>query len=117
MNVDICECLGGAGLPGEKNSWDLGEGAGFYLNATVEPWNKHYHMYDYVTQELPALVEANLPITSEKAISGHSMGGHGALIIYLKNPGKYKVSYRTLGTCTRYNDSDQLDLMIWHSPL
>jgi len=70
--------------------YDLGQGAGFYVNAIESPWNEHYHMYDYVTQELPALIEAELPILPNvKSISGHSMGGHGALICALKNPQEY----------------------------
>lgn len=71
--------------------YDLGQGAGFYVNATREPWARHYQMYDYITRELPALVEAELPlIPGLKSISGHSMGGHGALICALKNPGAYR---------------------------
>ena len=70
-------------------AYDMGKWAGFYVNATQAPWNEHYQMYDYVTQELPALIEANLPVTREKAISGHSMGGHGALVIGLRNPQQY----------------------------
>jgi S-formylglutathione hydrolase len=71
--------------------YDLGLGAGFYLNATEAPWNKHYKMYDYVTQELPALINDNFPVdSSRQSIFGHSMGGHGALSIALKNPDKYK---------------------------
>lgn len=71
--------------------YDLGQGAGFYVNATQSPWSKHYHMYDYVTLELPELVEKNFPvIPGLRSISGHSMGGHGALICSLKNPGVYR---------------------------
>ncbi|GAB1256900.1 S-formylglutathione hydrolase [Aurantivibrio plasticivorans] len=70
--------------------YDLGQGAGFYLNATEEPWAKHYVMYDYVVHELPALVEAELPVTTARSISGHSMGGHGALTIALKNADRYR---------------------------
>ncbi len=80
----------GVNLPGEDDSWDFGTGAGFYLNATAEPWSKHYQMYDYVTLELPALIADALPIRSGRAgIFGHSMGGHGALVCGLKNPDKY----------------------------
>ena len=71
-------------------AYDLGQGAGFYVNATREPWAKHYRMYDYVVDELPALVEAKFPATDVRAISGHSMGGHGALVIALRNPGRYR---------------------------
>lgn len=81
----------GHDVPDEKGRYDLGKGAGFYVNATRSPWDKHYHMYDYVTRELPVLAEANLPlIPGRKSISGHSMGGHGALICALKNPGAYQ---------------------------
>jgi S-formylglutathione hydrolase len=73
----------------DADSYDLGKGAGFYLNATVAPWSRHYRMYDYVAKELPALIESQFPVTDARAISGHSMGGHGALIIALKNPGRY----------------------------
>lgn len=69
--------------------YDLGQGAGFYLNATAEPWSNHYHMYDYVTQELPAIIEHNFPVSTVKSIAGHSMGGHGALTIGFKNPTQY----------------------------
>ena len=74
-----------------EQAYDFGLGAGFYLNATEAPWSKHYRMYDYVTQELPALVNASFPVdSSRQSIFGHSMGGHGALSIALKNPEKYK---------------------------
>lgn len=71
-------------------AYDLGQGAGFYVNATQEPWAKHYRMYDYVLSELPQLVEQHFPATDARAISGHSMGGHGALVLALKNPGVYR---------------------------
>jgi S-formylglutathione hydrolase len=81
----------GAGIDGEDDSYDFGSGAGFYLNATQEPWSRHYRMYDYIVGELPALINANFPTdASRQSISGHSMGGHGALTIALKNPGKYR---------------------------
>lgn len=70
-------------------AWDFGLGAGFYVNATQQPWAKHYRMYDHVVEELPALIEANFPVSDKRAISGHSMGGHGALVCALKNPGRY----------------------------
>ena len=74
-----------------EGAWDFGLGAGFYVNATEQPWARHYHMYDYVVTELPSLVAAELPLeASRMAISGHSMGGHGALTIALKNPGRFK---------------------------
>lgn len=80
----------GDGVPDAPERYDLGQGAGFYVNATQAPWATHYHMYDYITRELPALVEAHFPaIPGKRAISGHSMGGHGALICALKNPGLY----------------------------
>jgi S-formylglutathione hydrolase len=80
----------GLDLPGEHDSYDFGSGAGFYVNATRQPWAAHYRMYDYVVRELPQLVEGHLPVTEDRSISGHSMGGHGALIAALKNPGLYK---------------------------
>lgn len=81
----------GLGVPGESDSWDFGVGAGFYLNATEEPW-KNWRMYDYVVNELPALIAAQFPKldTSKASIMGHSMGGHGAIVIALKNPTLYK---------------------------
>lgn len=76
----------GEGVADDANAaYDLGLGAGFYVNATQAPWNTHYHMYDYVLNELPTLVEAELPLTDKRAISGHSMGGHGALVLALRN--------------------------------
>lgn len=70
-------------------AYDLGLGAGFYVNATQEPWKNHYQMYDYIVKELPELVEAELPINDKRAIAGHSMGGHGALVIGLRNSDRY----------------------------
>jgi S-formylglutathione hydrolase len=70
-------------------AYDFGLGAGFYLNATKPPFSQHYQMYDYVVNELPALIEAHFPVTEQRSISGHSMGGHGALTIGLKNPHRY----------------------------
>ncbi|WP_323001417.1 S-formylglutathione hydrolase [Denitromonas sp.] len=81
----------GEGVPGDPDGgWDFGLGAGFYVNATEAPWAQHYRMYDYVVDELPALVEANFPASDRRGIIGHSMGGHGALICALKNPGRYQ---------------------------
>ncbi|MGS2718548.1 S-formylglutathione hydrolase [Eionea flava] len=80
----------GTELPGEHESYDFGSGAGFYLNATQSPWNQHYRMYDYVVRELPDIIEKNFPVTDKRSISGHSMGGHGALTIALKNPHFYR---------------------------
>lgn len=74
----------------DAEGYDLGKGAGFYVNATETPWSSHYRMYDYVVDELPAVIEANFPVTGARAISGHSMGGHGALVIALRNPGRYR---------------------------
>lgn len=83
---------GGAKIEGEDESYDFGSGAGFYVDATVEPWSKNYKMYSYVTDELPATVfESFQQLDSSRvSITGHSMGGHGALSLFLKNPGKYK---------------------------
>ena len=74
----------------DADGYDLGKGAGFYVDATQQPWAAHYRMYSYVVDELPALIEVNFPVTSVRAISGHSMGGHGALVIALRNPGRYR---------------------------
>lgn len=74
----------------DDDAYDLGQGAGFYLNATQMPWAAHYRMYDYVVEELPALLESRFPVTQARAVSGHSMGGHGALVVALKNPGRYR---------------------------
>ena len=69
---------------------DLGQGAGFYVNATQTPWSSHYRMHDYVAEELPALIEASFPVSALRSISGHSMGGHGALTLALRHPGRYR---------------------------
>ena len=79
----------GTDLPGEHDDWDFGSGAGFYVDATEAPWSGHYRMFSYVTDELPALIEASLPVTDRRAVSGHSMGGHGALMCALKVPERY----------------------------
>ncbi|KRS20226.1 S-formylglutathione hydrolase [Alishewanella sp. WH16-1] len=71
-------------------AYDFGLGAGFYVNATEAPYARHYQMYDYIVQELPVLLEAELPLTADRAISGHSMGGHGALVIGLRNSNRYR---------------------------
>ena len=68
----------GAGVDGEDDAYDLGSGAGFYLNASQSPWSTAYNMYSYVSQELPAVITANYAVNEQCAISGHSMGGHGA---------------------------------------
>jgi S-formylglutathione hydrolase len=79
------------GIPGEDDEWDFGTGAGFYVDATVEPWSSHYQMYSYVVRELPALIADNFPVQSDKqSIFGHSMGGHGALVCALRNPKQYR---------------------------
>ncbi|KAL6540531.1 hypothetical protein OROMI_024414 [Orobanche minor] len=81
----------GLNVERESDSWDFGVGAGFYLNATQDKW-KNWQMYDYIVKELPELVKENFPQidTARASIFGHSMGGHGALTIYLKNLDKYK---------------------------
>jgi S-formylglutathione hydrolase len=77
-------------VPGEDDRWDLGTGAGFYVDATEPPWSRHYRMYSYVTHELVALVEAHFPTAGPKSIFGHSMGGHGALVIGLRQPDAWR---------------------------
>ncbi|MDG1771629.1 MAG: S-formylglutathione hydrolase [Luminiphilus sp.] len=82
----------GAGVPDDpEGSWDFGLGAGFYVNATQAPWNDHYRMYDYIVEELPKVVGDLLPIDADRSsITGHSMGGHGALTIGLRNPSQFQ---------------------------
>ena len=81
----------GAGIEGEDDDWDFGTGAGFYVTATQPKWSANYNMYAYVTEELPALVEGAFPVDpGRRSISGHSMGGHGALVVALRNPERYR---------------------------
>ena len=80
----------GAEIPGENTSYDFGTGAGFYVNATQPPWSRNYRMYDYIQDELPRLIERHFPAhPTKRAITGHSMGGHGALVLALRNPDRY----------------------------
>lgn len=80
----------GVEIEGQDDSYDFGSGAGFYLNATTDKWKKHYNMYDYITKDLPEFLTAHFTLNmSKQAISGHSMGGHGALTLHLKNPGLF----------------------------
>lgn len=79
------------GIPDEDEEWDLGTGAGFYVDATAQPWASHYQMYSYIVQELPALIIEHFPAQADRqSIFGHSMGGHGALVCALRNPEQYK---------------------------
>ena len=81
----------GLDLPGEHDSYDFGSGAGFYVNATQVPWSANYRMYDYIVEELPGLIADNFPVdTKRRGIFGHSMGGHGALVIAFRNPDLYR---------------------------
>jgi S-formylglutathione hydrolase len=81
----------GVTIPGDRDSWDFGVAAGFYLDATEAPWATNYRMYSYVTRELPPIIEQNFPVdTTKQGIFGHSMGGHGALTIGLKHPERYR---------------------------
>ncbi|KAL1500907.1 hypothetical protein ABEB36_006326 [Hypothenemus hampei] len=81
----------GLNIPGDSDAWDFGVGAGFYLNATRDPWKTNYRMYDYIISELLPLVNQNFNVLEgQQSIMGHSMGGHGALILALKNPGLFK---------------------------
>ena len=78
-------------IPDEKDNWQFGSGAGFYVDATENPYNQNYNMYSYITIELPKIIEENFDFDmSRQSIFGHSMGGHGALIMALRNPQKYK---------------------------
>ncbi|MFN0192731.1 MAG: S-formylglutathione hydrolase [Aestuariivirga sp.] len=81
----------GEGVADDADNWKLGCGAGFYVDATQAPWSAHYQMYSYARDELPRLVAANFPADmSRQSIFGHSMGGHGALVLALRNPGRYR---------------------------
>ena len=82
----------GCGVEGESDSWDLGLGAGFYVDATVDKWSSNYRMYSYIVNELPALLNDNIKQIDigNASLFGHSMGGHGALTIFLKNSNKFK---------------------------
>jgi S-formylglutathione hydrolase len=81
----------GVPIPGDSDSWDFGVGAGFYVDATQAPWSRHYRMYSWITRELPMLVEQHFPVDAKRqGIFGHSMGGHGALTIGLRNPDRYR---------------------------
>lgn len=81
----------GHAVPGEADAWDFGVGAGFYLDATQAPWAAHWRMESYVTAELPALIAANFPADPDwQGLFGHSMGGHGALTLALRHPGKWR---------------------------
>ena len=73
----------------DDSAYDLGQGAGFYVNATQAPWATHFQMYDYIVDELPNLIEQHFPAGDQRSIFGHSMGGHGALMIALRNPQRY----------------------------
>ena len=77
------------GIEGEDDDWDFGTGAGFYVDATEQPWRSHYQMYSYVVEELPALIAEHFSVRSRQGIFGHSMGGHGALVCALRNPERY----------------------------
>lgn len=78
-------------LPGDSDSWDFGRGAGFYVDATRAPWAAHYRMFAYVTEELPALIDAHFPADPARwGVTGHSMGGHGALVSALRRPDRFK---------------------------
>eukprot|EP01066_Platyproteum_vivax_P014657 Platyproteum_vivax@DN6558_c0_g1_i4.p1 len=83
MQIDACSS-------GEDERWEVGTGAAWYLNATTDPWKKHYRMYDYVTKDLPEVVKQFDFAADKKSICGHSMGGHGAITIALKNPGMFQ---------------------------
>lgn len=77
------------GIAEEDTDWTYGSGASFYLNATEAPWSQHYQMYRYVVEELPTLIQENFSVTNRQSIMGHSMGGHGALVLGLRNPEQY----------------------------
>lgn len=80
----------GCKIEGEEDGWDFGTGAGFYLDATEEKWKNNYNMFSYLTKELPQVINANFPTNGKQSITGHSMGGHGAIVCALKVPGLYR---------------------------
>jgi len=78
-------------LPGDRESWDFGQGAGFYVDATQTPWSAHYRMFSWITEELPALIDARFPTdAARRGVTGHSMGGHGALVAALRRPDVFR---------------------------
>uniref|UniRef100_A0A2A4YSE5 S-formylglutathione hydrolase n=1 Tax=OCS116 cluster bacterium TaxID=2030921 RepID=A0A2A4YSE5_9PROT len=89
MALVVCDTSPRGDDVADDDGYDMGKGAGFYLNATQPPWAQHFQMYDYVVTELPALIAENFPITDKCSILGHSMGGHGALTLGLSNPDTY----------------------------
>lgn len=93
----------GANIEGEEDGWDFGTGAGFYVDATEEKWKNNYRMYSYVTKELPNLIKGNFAASEKASIFGHSMGGHGALICALKNPGMYQSVSAFAAICNPIN--------------
>ncbi|MEO3387506.1 S-formylglutathione hydrolase [Mesorhizobium sp. CAU 1741] len=100
----------GDDVPDEPDNWQFGKGAGFYVDATQEPFAKNYKMYSYVTQELPALIEAEFPADmGRQGIFGHSMGGHGALTIALKNPDRFR-------SCSAFAPIVQPSTAEWSKP-
>ncbi len=81
----------GTGIPGEAEDWQFGAGAGYYLDATVEPWSRYFNMYTYCSQELPELIAEHFPVDTQRVgIFGHSMGGHGALTIALRHSDRFR---------------------------
>jgi len=95
----------GEGVPDDaEGAYDFGLGAGFYVNATQEPWRTHYQMYDYIDKELPELIEASFPVDGNRvSIFGHSMGGHGALVLALRNSGRYRSASAFSPICSPLN--------------
>ncbi len=93
-------------IPGEKERYDLGEGAGFYVNATQAPWDKNYRMYDYVAYELNELIASHFSVDVERqSIFGHSMGGHGAMVIGLRNPNRFRCISAFAPICSSMNSA------------
>lgn len=97
-------------IPNENEKWNIGSGASMYVNATEEPWNKHYQMFTYITEELHQLVLNSFPVIQDKiSIAGHSMGGHGALLCALKYPGRYKSVSLFAPACNISNSPTLID--------
>jgi S-formylglutathione hydrolase len=100
----------GADVPDDPDDWKFGQGAAFYLDATQEPYARNYRMYSYVTQELPELIAAHFPVDmSRQGVFGHSMGGHGALTLALKNPDRFR-------SCSAFSPIVQPSSSGWSKP-
>ncbi len=99
-------------------AYDFGYGAGFYVNATQQPWSQYYRMYDYVVSELPDLIEQHFPVNDRRSVAGHSMGGHGALVVALRNPDRYSSVSAFSPICNPVNSpwGQKAFITVFHHP-